>query len=116
MLAALGHPADVQGMDEKKLTRLGEEIRRMIIQTVSTTGGHLAPSLGVVELTLALLHVFNPEKNRIIWDVGHQSYAYKLLTGRLERFHILRQMDGISGFPRPAESPYDHFGVEHSST
>ena len=116
MLAALGHPADVQGMDEKELTRLGEEIRRMIIQTVSTTGGHLAPSLGVVELTLALLRVFNPEEDRIVWDVGHQSYAYKLLTGRLERFHTLRQMDGISGFPRPAESPYDHFGVGHSST
>ena len=88
----------------------------MIIQTVSTTGGHLAPSLGVVELTLALLHVFNPEEDRIVWDVGHQSYAYKLLTGRLERFHTLQQMDGISGFPRPAESPYDHFGVGHSST
>jgi 1-deoxy-D-xylulose-5-phosphate synthase len=116
MLTALKHPSEVQGMDEKELTRLGEEIRRMIIQTVSVTGGHLAPSLGVVELTLALLSAFNPDKDRIIWDVGHQSYAYKLLTGRLERFHTLRQMGGISGFPRPQESPYDHFGVGHSST
>lgn len=116
ILAGIKHPGDVQAMDEKELTRLGEELRRMIIQTVSTTGGHLAPSLGVVELTMALLHVFNPERDRLVWDVGHQAYAYKLLTGRLERFHTLRQFGGVSGFPRPAESPFDHFGVGHSST
>lgn len=115
-LAAIKSPGDVQTLDEKELTRLGEEIRRMIIQTVSATGGHLAPSLGVVELTMALLRVFNPARDRIIWDVGHQAYAYKLLTGRLQRFHTLRQMDGISGFPRTSESVYDHFGVGHSST
>lgn len=115
-LAAIKSPGDVQTLDEKELTRLGEEIRRMIIQTVSATGGHLAPSLGVVELTMALLRVFNPARDRIIWDVGHQAYAYKLLTGRLQRFHTLRQLDGISGFPRTCESPYDHFGVGHSST
>ncbi len=116
ILAATKSPGDVQAMDEKELIRLGEEIRRMIIQTVSTTGGHLAPSLGVVELTMALLRVFNPARDRIVWDVGHQAYAYKLLTGRLDRFHTLRQMGGISGFPRSAESLYDHFGVGHSST
>ncbi|MDY0274872.1 MAG: 1-deoxy-D-xylulose-5-phosphate synthase [Desulfomicrobium sp.] len=116
ILAAITHPTDVQAMDEKELVRLGEELRRMIIQTVSSTGGHLAPSLGVVELTLALLRVFNPEQDRIVWDVGHQAYAYKLLTGRLEKFHTLRQLGGISGFPRRSESPYDHFGVGHSST
>ncbi len=116
ILAATKSPGDVQAMDEKELIRLGEEIRRMIIQTVSSTGGHLAPSLGVVELTMALLRVFNPARDRIVWDVGHQAYAYKLLTGRLDRFHTLRQMGGISGFPRPAESLYDHFGVGHSST
>ena len=115
-LAAIKSPGDVQTLDEKELTRLGEEIRRMIIQTVSATGGHLAPSLGVVELTMALLRVFNPARDRIIWDVGHQAYAYKLLTGRLQRFHTLRQLDGISGFPRTSESAYDHFGVGHSST
>jgi 1-deoxy-D-xylulose-5-phosphate synthase len=115
-LAAIKSPGDVQTLDEKELTRLGEEIRRMIIQTVSSTGGHLAPSLGVVELTMALLRVFNPSRDRIVWDVGHQAYAYKLLTGRLDRFHTLRQLDGISGFPRTCESPYDHFGVGHSST
>ena len=116
ILAGVKEPGDIQGMDEKELTRLGEEIRRMIIQTVSSTGGHLAPSLGVVELTMALLRVFNPARDRIVWDVGHQAYAYKLLTGRLDRFHTLRKLGGISGFPRPAESPYDHFGVGHSST
>ncbi|MDY0227611.1 1-deoxy-D-xylulose-5-phosphate synthase [Desulfomicrobium apsheronum] len=115
-LFAIKSPGDVQTLDEKELTRLGEEIRRMIIQTVSATGGHLAPSLGVVELTMALLRVFNPTRDRIVWDVGHQAYAYKLLTGRLDRFHTLRQLDGISGFPRICESPYDHFGVGHSST
>ena len=115
-LAGIRQPGDIQGLDEKGLTRLGEEIRRMIIQTVSSTGGHLAPSLGVVELTMALLRVFNPGRDRIVWDVGHQAYAYKLLTGRLARFHTLRQLGGISGFPRMGESPFDHFGVGHSST
>jgi 1-deoxy-D-xylulose-5-phosphate synthase len=115
-LAGIKEPVDIRALDEKGLTRLGEEIRRMIIQTVSTTGGHLAPSLGVVELTMALLRVFDPSHDRIVWDVGHQAYAYKLLTGRLDRFHTLRRLGGISGFPRPAESPFDHFGVGHSST
>ncbi|GAB6111934.1 1-deoxy-D-xylulose-5-phosphate synthase [Desulfomicrobium salsuginis] len=115
-LAGIRQPGDIQRLDEKGLTRLGEEIRRMIIQTVSSTGGHLAPSLGVVELTMALLRVFNPAHDRIVWDVGHQAYAYKLLTGRLARFHTLRQLGGISGFPRLGESPFDHFGVGHSST
>ncbi|NCD25029.1 MAG: 1-deoxy-D-xylulose-5-phosphate synthase [Deltaproteobacteria bacterium] len=116
ILDTIKKPGDVQHLDEKNLTRLGEELRRMIIQTVSTTGGHLAPSLGVVELTMALMRVFNPERDRIVWDVGHQAYAYKLLTGRLERFQTLRQLGGISGFPRRTESPFDHFGVGHSST
>jgi len=115
-LAGIRQPVDIRALDEKGLTRLGEEIRRMIIQTVSTTGGHLAPSLGVVELTMALLRVFDPSHDRIVWDVGHQAYAYKLLTGRLDRFHTLRRLGGISGFPRLCESPYDHFGVGHSST
>ena len=115
-LVGIRQPVDIRALDEKGLTRLGEEIRRMIIQTVSTTGGHLAPSLGVVELTMALLRVFDPSHDRIVWDVGHQAYAYKLLTGRLDRFHTLRRLGGISGFPRLCESPYDHFGVGHSST
>ena len=91
-------------------------MRSRIIETVSRNGGHLAPSLGVVELTLALLATFNVEHDKLIWDVGHQAYAYKLLTGRAEDFRTLRSFGGISGFPRMAESPYDHFGVGHSST
>ena len=100
----------------EELQRLAEELRKMIITTVSVNGGHLAPSLGVVELTLALLSKFDLSKDKIIWDVGHQAYAYKILTGRRDTFHTLRTLGGISGFPRRAESPYDQFGVGHSST
>ena len=91
-------------------------LRFLQVSRCRMNGGHLAPSLGVVELTLALVSAFDPAKDRLVWDVGHQAYAYKLLTGRLERFHTLRTLGGISGFPRPVESPYDHFGVGHSST
>lgn len=116
ILSGICHPADVAGLDLPDLERLAAEIRHTLINAVSCTGGHLAPSLGVVELTLAMLSVFNPARDKIVWDVGHQAYAYKLLTGRRDRFHTLRQADGISGFPCMAESPYDHFGVGHSST
>ncbi len=116
VLAALTGPADIAGMDVETLKTLASEVRSTIIQTVSRNGGHLAPSLGVVELTLAMLKVFNPARDRIIWDVGHQAYAYKLLTGRRDRFHTVRTLGGISGFPKMSESEYDHFGVGHSST
>ncbi len=110
-------PDVVRGMSLAGLEQLAREVRELIIDTVSNNGGHLAPSLGVVELTLAMLKVYDPLADRIIWDVGHQAYAYKILTGRAEQFHTLRRMGGLSGFPRPAESPeYDHFGVGHSST
>ncbi|MCC8193968.1 MAG: 1-deoxy-D-xylulose-5-phosphate synthase, partial [Deltaproteobacteria bacterium] len=116
ILDAIAHPTDVARLTPEELAALAAELRQVIVDTVSRTGGHLAPSLGVVELTLALLRIFNPEKDRLIWDVGHQAYAYKLLTGRAENFGTLRQFGGISGFPSPKESPYDHFGVGHSST
>ena len=116
ILTRIKAPHDVSGLSPEEKTLLADEIRRVIISTVSMNGGHLAPSLGVVELTLALVSAFDPAKDRLVWDVGHQAYAYKLLTGRLERFHTLRTLGGISGFPRPVESPYDHFGVGHSST
>ena len=116
LLDAIRHPTDVARLTPGELATLASELRRVIVDTVSRTGGHLAPSLGVVELTLALLAVFNPEKDRLIWDVGHQAYAYKLLTGRAGEFHTLRQHGGISGFPSLKESEYDHFGVGHSST
>ena len=116
LLDAIRHPTDVARLAPEQLTRLAAELREVIITTVSRTGGHLAPSLGVVELTLALLSTFDPAEDPIIWDVGHQAYAYKLLTGRRETFHTLRQHEGISGFPARTESPFDHFGVGHSST
>uniref|UniRef100_I2Q0J2 1-deoxy-D-xylulose-5-phosphate synthase n=1 Tax=Desulfovibrio sp. U5L TaxID=596152 RepID=I2Q0J2_9BACT len=116
VLTRIRHPHDVAGLTPEERTVLAEEIRQVIIGTVSMNGGHLAPSLGVVELTLALLSAFDPGRDKLVWDVGHQAYAYKILTGRQERFHTLRTMGGVSGFPRPAESPFDHFGVGHSST
>jgi len=116
ILSGIIHPSQVAGLSLPELERLAAEIRRTLISTVSHTGGHLAPSLGVVELTLAMLSVFNPERDKMVWDVGHQAYAYKLLTGRAHKFHTLRQADGLSGFPNRAESRFDHFGVGHSST
>lgn len=116
LLDAIRHPVDVARLTPDELTLLAAELREVIITTVSRTGGHLAPSLGVIELTLALLTTFNPAEDQIIWDVGHQAYAYKLLTGRVGEFHTLRQHGGISGFPTRSESMYDHFGVGHSST
>lgn len=116
LLSQLRSPRDVATLSPEQLRTLAAELRHEIITTVSRNGGHLAPSLGVVELTLALLTLFDPAKDKVIWDVGHQAYAWKLLTGRAADFHTLRTMGGISGFPKPAESPYDHFGVGHSST
>ncbi len=109
-------PADLKKLVPQDLPRLAAEIRQVIIETVSRTGGHLAPSLGVVELAIALHYVFDAPRDKIIWDVGHQSYAHKLLTGRLERFSTLRQHGGLSGFARMSESPFDPFSVGHAST
>jgi 1-deoxy-D-xylulose-5-phosphate synthase len=116
LLAGINSPQDLRLLPVAKLPQLAEEIRRTIIHTVAKNGGHLAPSLGVVELTLALHYVFNTPADKLIWDVGHQSYAHKLLTGRREAFHTLRQYKGISGFPKRSESPYDTFDTGHSST
>ena len=116
LLRAVARPGDVARMNPEELAALGAELRRVIIEQCSAGGGHLAPSLGVVELTLALFKAFNLDEDRLIWDVGHQAYAHKLLTGRAERFGTLRKLGGVSGFPRMSESPYDHFGVGHAST
>lgn len=116
LVARIQQPTDVAHLSPEDLCTLAADLRTAIIDTVSKNGGHLAPSLGVVELTLALLTAFDPGKDKVIWDVGHQAYAWKLLTGRAEAFHTLRRRHGISGFPKPCESPYDHFGVGHSST
>ena len=109
-------PADIRDLSLEDLQALAEEVRQEVIRVVSYTGGHLGASLGVVELTVALHHVFNTPDDRLIWDVGHQAYPHKILTGRRERMRTLRQGGGISGFTKRAESPYDPFGAGHSST
>lgn len=116
LLDTIKGPADIHGLDYAQLGKLAEEIRGRIIATVSKTGGHLAANLGVVELTLAMLKVFNPPADKIVWDVGHQCYAWKLLTGRAGKFDTLRCLDGISGFPRRDESEFDAYGGGHAGT
>ncbi len=116
LLKDINSPADIRGLDIPDLADLAGEIRDLIIRTVARTGGHLAPSLGVVELTIALHYVFNTPHDKLIWDVGHQSYAHKILTGRREQFASLRQYKGMSGFPKVKESEYDTFETGHSST
>ncbi|MBW2984712.1 1-deoxy-D-xylulose-5-phosphate synthase [Candidatus Woesearchaeota archaeon] len=109
-------PKDLRLLNKHQLNMLSKEIRDIIVNTVSKTGGHLASSLGAVELTIALHYVFNSPNDKIIWDVGHQAYAHKLLTGRKDRFSTLRQHKGIAGFPKSKESPHDAFDTGHSST
>ncbi len=116
VLERVNYPEDLKKLSKEELKELARELREFIIEVVEKTGGHLASSLGVVELTIALLRVFSPPKDEIVWDVGHQSYPYKVLTGRKEKFKTLRQFGGISGFPSIKESPYDSFGTGHSST
>jgi 1-deoxy-D-xylulose-5-phosphate synthase len=116
ILDTINSPADLKELNLQELEQLAGEIREKIVETVSETGGHLAPSLGVVELTIALHYVFDAPKDKIIWDVGHQAYAHKLITGRRDRFHTLRTYGGISGFPKREESTYDTFDTGHSST
>jgi 1-deoxy-D-xylulose-5-phosphate synthase len=116
LLEEINSPADLKKIARKDLPALAGEIRQFIVNVVSKTGGHLASSLGVVELAIAIHYVFDTPNDKLIWDVGHQAYAHKLLTGRRDRFHTLRQHKGISGFTRLKESPYDAFSTGHSST
>ncbi len=116
ILDRINTPHDLKPLDLSELQILADEIREEIIKTVSKNGGHLAPSLGAVELTIALHYVFDAPRDKIIWDVGHQAYAHKIVTGRKDRFHTLRTYGGISGFPKREESPYDTFNTGHSST
>src|SRR5262245_4126841 len=109
-------PADMKSLSDEQLKILAGEVRRDMIQSVSKTGGHLGAGLGVVELTVALHAVFNTPEDKLIWDVGHQAYPHKILTGRRERIRTLRQGGGLSGFTKRAESEYDPFGAAHSST
>lgn len=116
LLEQIHSPTDLKHLSLDQLPELAEEIRRLILETVCRTGGHLASNLGSIELTVALHYVFDSPRDLILWDVGHQAYAHKLLTGRRERFATLRQLDGLSGFPNPKESPHDVFIVGHSGT
>jgi len=116
LLEQVQGPGDLRGLNLRQLEQLAQELREEIISTVAVTGGHLAPSLGTVELTLALHSVFSSPRDRLVWDVGHQAYAHKLITGRRREFSTLRQLGGISGFPRRSESMHDHFGTGHAST
>ena len=116
LLDTINSPSDLKNIPRSELPKLAREIRQRIVDVVSKTGGHLASNLGMVELTLALHYVFDVPNDKIVWDVGHQAYTHKLVTGRKERFHTLRQHGGISGFPKRSESPYDAFSTGHSST
>ncbi len=116
LLENYNFPQDIKNFTSQEKVELAKEVREVIIETVLQNGGHLAPSLGTVELTIALLSVFNPNKDKVIWDVGHQSYAWKILTDRYKNFKTLRTHGGISGFPNPNESPYDHFIAGHAAT
>ena len=116
LLSHIDSPADLRRLSRQQLSQLASELRQFVLESVSRTGGHLSSNLGTVELTVALHYVFNTPEDRLVWDVGHQTYPHKILTGRRDRMHTLRQFGGISGFPRRDESEYDTFGTAHSST
>src|SRR6056297_432271 len=116
LLDQVHSPADLKRFSDGQLSTLAHELRAETIAAVSQTGGHLGAGLGVVELTVALHHVFDAPRDKIIWDVSHQCYPHKILTGRRDRIRTIRQKDGLSGFTKRSESPYDPFGAAHSST
>ena len=116
LLKKINAPADLRHLPRQQLKALADELRQYVLDSVSQTGGHLSSNLGTVELTIALHYVFNTPEDRIVWDVGHQTYPHKILTGRRDKMAALRQYNGISGFPRRSESEYDTFGTAHSST
>src|SRR5438045_8331809 len=116
LLDRVNYPADIRALTKDQLSQLADELRQEVISAVSVTGGHLGAGLGVVELTVAAHYVFDTPDDKLIWDVGHQAYPHKILTGRRERIRTLRQGGGLSGFTRRSESEYDCFGAAHSST
>lgn len=116
ILDRIQSPEDLKKLNLQEMEQLCKELRRFLLRAVSKTGGHLASNLGVVELTVALEYCFRLPQDKIVWDVGHQAYIHKMLTGRKEGFSALRQLDGLSGFPKPHESPCDAFAAGHSST
>src|SRR6202167_2668672 len=116
LLETIASPADLRRLPAAKLPDLAQELRKFLIQSVATRGGHFAAGLGTVELTIALHYVFNTPDDRLVWDVGHQAYPHKVLTGRREQLHTIKQDAGLAPFPTRSESPYDAFGVGHSGT
>src|SRR5258708_23008366 len=116
LLETIDDPAQVRALDRRSLNQLATELRAFIVESVSATGGHLSSNLGTVELTVALHYVFKTPEDRIVWDVGHQAYPHKILTGRRDRIRTVRMGNGLSGFTKRAESEYDPFGAAHSST
>ena len=116
LLETVSGPADLRKLQRPQLHALADELRQFLLNSVATTGGHLSSNLGTVELTIALHYVFNTPNDRLVWDVGHQTYPHKILTGRRARMPSLRQLGGLSGFPQRAESEFDTFGTAHSST
>src|SRR6059058_3564895 len=116
LLDSVLYPADIRALSKEQLPQLAEELRQETISAVSVTGGHLGAGLGVVELTVAIHYVFDTPRDKLVWDVGHQAYPHKIVTGRRDRIRTLRQGGGLSGFTRRAESEYDSFGAAHSST
>ena len=116
LLNSINSPVQLRALERTQLPQLADELRAFVLSSVSKTGGHLSSNLGTVELTVAPHYVFDTPEDRIVWDVGHQTYPHKILTGRREQMARLRQHGGISGFPRRAESEFDTFGTAHSST
>ena len=116
LLDTVDAPSDIRRLQKAELVQLSDELRAEMISAVSVTGGHLGAGLGVVELTVAIHHVFNTPDDKLIWDVGHQAYPHKIVTGRRDRIRTLRQGGGLSGFTKRSESEYDPFGAAHSST
>lgn len=116
LLDTVNTPDDLRALDRAQLPQLANELREFLVESVSKTGGHLSSNLGTVELTIALHYIYNTPEDKLVWDVGHQTYTHKILTGRREVMSRLRMAGGISGFPKREESPYDTFGTGHSST
>src|SRR5688572_28164358 len=116
LLDTVQYPSDIRELDKSQLEQLAEELRQETISAVSVTGGHLGAGLGVVELTVAIHYVFNTPEDRLVWDVGHQCYPHKIVTGRRDRIRTIRMGGGLSGFTKRSESEYDPFGAAHSST
>ena len=115
-LSEITHPNQLHGLSLRQLEDIARQIREKHLQTIAATGGHLGPGLGVVELTIALYQTLDLDRDKVLWDVGHQAYPHKLLTGRYNDFHTLRQKNGIAGYLKRCESKFDHFGAGHAST